>query len=93
MGLAADPHVTESPAIAVPEPLPLPDAAAAAIVAGRGDIGRTAVIAWRGCVIARSISIIIRGGRGADDGTTDQSARYSGAKVPLCVGGSRSRHS
>ena len=56
--LAADPHVAESPAIAVPETLPLPDAAIA-IVAGGGDIGRTAVITVAGPVVSGSVSIII----------------------------------
>src|ERR1700733_11636057 len=70
-----------------------PRNAAAAIAARRGDIGRT-VISVRAVrpVVSRSISVIIGSGRGADDGATDQSARYGGAEVPLGVGGSRSAH-
>src|SRR5689334_21460499 len=69
VGSAADPHAAEAPAIAVPEALALPVAAA---VAGIGDIARTAVIAIARAIITRSVVVGARGDRAANDRAPDQ---------------------
>jgi hypothetical protein len=85
-GSAAHPHAANAPAIAIPETLPLPDAAAIRVV---DDIGRAAaVITVTGSVIAGPVSVIARAGkRAADDGAADDSAGYRSANTPLRMGG------
>src|SRR5579864_8692256 len=87
---AANPHVANPPAIAIPEALPLP---VTAIRISR-DIGRSTVVAIAGAVIARSISVRIRtigsigtcGDGAADDGAADDPAGYSRTKTALGMG-------
>ena len=87
-GSAANPDAADPPAVAVPESLPLPDAAAIIVV---GDIGRTAV-AVTGSIIAGAISVIARAGkRAADDSAADDSGGDSSANAALRLGGSGCR--
>src|SRR5450631_401872 len=79
MGSAANPDAADPPAIAVPEALPLPDAAAIIVV---GDIGRTA-IAVAGSIVAGAVIAVGRGKRAADDGAADHAGSKTGAKTPL----------
>src|SRR5882724_6237069 len=81
---AANPHAAKTPAIAVPETLALPVAAAVIVV---GDIGRTAVIAVTRTVVAWSVSVIARTGeRAADNGAADNSGSDTCANSPLRMG-------
>src|ERR1700674_1861972 len=89
MGSAANPHAAHPPAIAVPETLPLPEAAAIIVVA---DIGRTAVITVAGSIVARAIIIAGACQRAADDGTADNSGGDTCANTPLRMGWRGCRH-
>lgn len=82
---AADSDAANPPAIAVPEPLPLPDAAAIIII---GDIARTVIAVAGSRVVAGAI--IARGGqRAADDGAADHAGSQTGAETALGVSGGR----
>src|SRR5437868_2009906 len=89
-GSAANPHAANSPAVAVPETLSLPDPAAIIVVS---DVGWTAIVAVTGPV-AGAIAIISRTGkRSADDGAADQSSRDSSRNAAVAgLGGLRDRH-
>ena len=83
--LAANPHAADPPAIAVPEALPLP--VAIAVIGGTGDVGRAAVIAVTGSVVAVTRAIIAGAGeRTADDGAADDTGGQSCAKAALGMG-------
>src|SRR5260221_7806938 len=88
MGSAANPHAANPPAIAVPEPLPLPVAATIVI----GHIGGAAVIAVAGSIVAGAIIIAGACDRAADDGATDDSSCQTGAKTSLRMGRRGCRH-
>src|SRR5450755_1442530 len=74
MESAANPDAANPPAIAIPETLPLPVAAAIGVV---GHIGRTAVIAVTGSVVAGTV-IAGTGQRAANNGAADHSGGHTG---------------
>src|SRR6266550_1467085 len=87
---SANLNAAHAPAIAVPEPLPLPDAVVIR------DIGRTAVIAVTGAVITVTGAIAIVAGAGkraANDGAADQSGSDAGGNPAAPgLGGLGQRH-
>src|SRR5450432_4665799 len=87
MGSAADPDVANPPAIAVPEALPLPGAAAIIVIR---DVGRPAVIAVTRSIITVAGAVAVRRGqRAADDGAADDAGRQTNAQAALGMGGGR----
>src|SRR5438552_9670538 len=90
-GSAADTYVAHPPAVAVPETLTLPVAAAIRII---GDIGRAAVIAIGPVarIVSRPVVIRIRCDRAADNGAAEQPGGDTDADAALRMGRSGHRH-
>src|SRR5205807_9620020 len=84
-GSTADPYVAHPPAVAVPETLTLPVAAAIRII---GDVGGTAVIAIGPVarIVSRPVVIRTRCDRAADNGAAEQPGGDTDADVALGMG-------
>src|SRR5712675_1128446 len=87
---AAHPDTANPPAIAVPETLPLPDAAAVIVVSDVG--GATTIIAIAWAIIARAVIISGASERTADDGAANHAGSETSAKTALRVGRSGRRN-
>jgi hypothetical protein len=86
-GSAANPDAPNSPGVAIPETLPLPDAAAVIAV---GDIGRTAIsVTVAGSIIVSRSIVPATRQRAADDSAADHSGGEPGAETALGMGRSR----